>query len=556
MRAKRTVALALAGILSMAALAACGSSGGSSTTKSTSNGVLTVGMPNGPQTENNNPFLNSSAASSLGYRRMIYEPLAMWNEVTATDPAKPWLATKWEWSDNYRKLVLTIRDNVKWSDGQALTAQDVAFTFQLLKANPGLNIDSVPYTDIASAGNQVTLGFPGSQFVNQKKILEQLMVPKHIWSTVATPTTEVAKNPIGSGPFVLKTFTPQTVTLTAREGYWQDPPQVKEIRYTSYSDNNSQTTALATGACEWSFVFIPNYQQVYTSKDPAHYKLWFPAVLGVHALWFNTKNKPWDNAALRRAVSMVVNRNDIFTQGEAGYFYPVVDNVSGIPTPAGETFIAPEYKGKKVSIDVEGAKKLLTENGFSYSGNTLNDPAGKPVTITLTVPSGWSDYVTDLEIIKDNMSTLGIAATVDKANQDAWTKALDTGEFQAAMHWTNNGPTPYDIYENIMNGALLKPVGTGGINGNYGRYENPGATKALSEYANAPDETTRTKAMNTLQKIMVDDMPVVITSAANAGGEYSTKNWVGWPDEQNQYGPAQPTLENALDIVMRLKPAS
>jgi peptide/nickel transport system substrate-binding protein len=107
-----------------------------------------------------------------------------------------------------------------------------------------------------------------------------------------------------------------------------------------------------------------------------------------------------------------------------------------------------------------------------------------------------------------------------------------------------------------MNGALLKPVGTGGINGNYGRYENPGATKALSEYANAPDETTRAKAMNTLQKIMVDDMPVVITSAANAGGEYSTKNWVGWPDEQNQYGPAQPTLENALDIVMRLKPAS
>jgi peptide/nickel transport system substrate-binding protein len=48
----------------------------------------------------------------------------------------------------------------------------------------------------------------------------------------------------------------------------------------------------------------------------------------------------------------------------------------------------------------------------------------------------------------------------------------------------------------------------------------------------------------------------VITSAANAGGEYSTKNWIGWPDDANQYAPAQPTLENALDIIMRLKPAT
>ncbi|MEU7532317.1 ABC transporter substrate-binding protein [Saccharothrix sp. NPDC042600] len=552
MRLRRTSALAVAAALLFSAACSASNEGA----KSGGNGVLNVGMPNGPQTENNNPFLNSSAASSLGYRRLIFEPLAMVNEVKVTEPFKPWLATKWEWSDNYSKLKLTIRDGATWSDGKPLTAEDVAFTFELLKKNPGLNIEGVQYGDVAFAGDEVTLGFAKSQFVNQKKIMEQFVVPKHVWSAFSNPSTETLKDPVGSGPYVLKSFTPQTVTLTVRDKYWQDLPQVKEVRYTSYSDNNAQTTALATGASEWSFVFIPNYQAVYTSKDPQHYKLWFPPVLGVHGLWFNTKSKPWDNPVLRRAVNQVVNRDDIFLQGEAGYFYPKVDNITGIPTPAGESFIAPEFKGKTVSVDVDAAKKLLTENGFKFEGDKLKTPEGEQVTLKMTVPSGWSDYVTDLEIIKDNVAKIGIEATVDLQNADSWTKALDVGDFQAAMHWTNNGPTLYDIYQSIMDGALYKPIGTGGINGNYGRYESAEATKALQDYATAPDEKTRTEALYVLQRLHVKDMPVVITSAANGGGQYSTKNWVGWPDEANPYGPVQPTLENALDVVMHLKPAA
>src|SRR3954454_19747857 len=112
MRATRTAALALAGFLSLSSLAACGSGDKGGPSKSASNGVLNVGMPNGPQTQNNNPFLNTSAARSLGYARVIYEPLVMYNEVKTSDNTKPWLATKWDWSDNYHKLVFTIRDGV------------------------------------------------------------------------------------------------------------------------------------------------------------------------------------------------------------------------------------------------------------------------------------------------------------------------------------------------------------------------------------------------------------------------------------------------------------
>lgn len=555
MRVNRSVALALAGLLATAGLAACGS-GGKSSTKAGAT-VLNVGMPNGPQTNNSNPFVGSSAGASLGYRFMIYEPLVMTNQIRPADPGKPWLATKWEWSDNYKTLALTIRDGVQWSDGQPMTADDVAYTFQLLKSNAALNINAVPFGDITSSGSTVTVTFPSSQFVNQTKVLSQFVVPKHIWSAIKDPATDTDQNPIGTGPYVLKSFTPQTVTLTERtSGYWQPLPKVKEIRYTSYNDNNAQTTALANGSCEWSFVFISNYKAVYTSKDPEHNQLWFPPTLGAHGLWFNTQKKPWDNAALRRAVSMVINRDDIFNQGEAGYFYPKITSVTGIPTPAGDSFIAPDYKGQVQNVDVAGAKTLLTSNGFTFDGNTLKDPTGKPVTLTLSDPAGWSDYQTDLEIIKDNLSQIGISAKIDKANQDAWFKDVDTGNFEAVLHWTNAGATPYDMYQNIMDGALYKPIGTAGVGGNYGRYQNADATAALQQYANASDDATRTAALNTLQKIMVEQMPMVSLMAPNAGGEYLTTHWVGWPDDANPYAPAQPTQLNALDVVLHLTPAS
>jgi peptide/nickel transport system substrate-binding protein len=555
MRVNRPAAVAIAGVMALSALAACGSGGTS--TAAAPGGVLNIGMPNGPLTDNNNPFLPSSASTSLGYKYMIYEPLVMQNQVKPTDPGKAWLATRWSWNTNYTTLTATIRSGIKWSDGKPLTAADVAYTFSLLKKYPSLNINALPVSTTSSSGNTATINFSSPQFVDQYKILTQtFIVPQHVWSTIADPTTDTVKNPIGSGPYTLKSFTSQTVVLEERSSYWQHLPQIKELRYTSYNDNNAQTTALADGAAEWSFVFIPNAKAVYTSKDPVHNQMWFPPVLGVHGLWFNTTKAPLNNPALRKAISMVINRHDIFEQGEDGYFYPQVNNVTGIPTPAGNSFIAPQYANDNVSPNVAAAKQVLTSAGYTFSGSTLHDPSGKAVTFTLSDPSGWSDYQTDLAIIKDNLTQIGVNANIDKANEDAWTKNVDTGEFDAVMHWTNNGSTPYDIYESAMDGAQYKPVGTGGVNGDWGRFNDPQATAALKQYADATTNADRTAAMNTLQQIMVAQNPMVPTSAANAGGEYSTKHWVGWPSAANPYAPAQPTLPNALDIVLHLKPAT
>src|SRR6185436_5994592 len=168
MRTTRTVVLALASTLALAGLAACGESPNANNNQAAT--VLNVGMPNGPQTENNNPFLETSAAAHSGYRFQIYEPLMMWNPVKPADPMKPWLATKAEWSKDYTSVKVTIRDNATWSDGQKVTADDVAFTYNLLKKYPALNNQGVPYTDATVSGNVVTITMASSQFVSQQKV--------------------------------------------------------------------------------------------------------------------------------------------------------------------------------------------------------------------------------------------------------------------------------------------------------------------------------------------------------------------------------------------------
>ena len=555
MRTSRTIAAAVAGVLAATALTACSSSATTKTTGSTSSGVLNVGMPDGPQTDNNNPFLSSSAAANLGYRYMIYEPLVMTSSIDPSGPGTPWLATKWTWTNNYQTLTLNIRNGVTWSDGTPLTGADVAYTFNLMKSNAALNNFAINIGSATASGNTVTLTFPTSQYVYQDDILSQFIVPQHIWSGISNPTTNTIADPVGTGPYTLKSFTPQTITLSRRTSYWQALPAVSTIHYTSYSDNNSQTTALTSGACDWSYVFIPNPKVTYTAKDPADLQLWFPSTLGIDGLWINDAQAPFNSPALRQAMDLVINRQTIVTEGEDGYFYPLVTSVTGLPAPAGTPFLASQYAGQNEANSVAQAKSVLTQAGFKYSGSTLETAAGKPVTITVTDPAGWSDFDTDLTLIQSDFQSIGIATTINEDDANTWSTDIADGDFQAALRWTNSGATPYSLYEQIMDGALLEPIGTS-ANGNFGRFSDPAATAALQQYANASSASARTAALNTIEQIMVQQVPMVPIMAGNAGAEYSTKNWVGWPSASNPYAPPQPTLLNDLQVVLNLKPAS
>lgn len=553
------VAATVASLATVAALLACSPSSGaedatSSTAGATAGASLTVAKPDGPiTTEGNNPWVGDSSALKLGYANAIFEPLGIVNLVDPSADVVPWLASEITWSSDYTSVDLVARDGVTWNDGEPFTADDIAFTFELIRDTPALDTTALGIEDVTVDGDTVTLSFGSSMYIKQDKVLHRLIVPEHIWADVDDPTTFTNENPVGTGPYTLTSFTTQAVELTARDDYWGGELAVPTLYYVSYADNTALTTALASGEADWAQAAIPNVQEAYVDKDPEHNVYWAPAGLGVDMMFVNTTAKPFDDVAFRQAVNMVIDRAmhaEIAREGGV----PVLTSVTGLPTPAGDAYISPEFQGVEYSVDVDGARAVLEDAGYTWSGETLMDPDGEEVTFQLSVPQGWNDYVTGISLIADAVKPLGVTATVDTPDQDTWWSARAEGDFQAVLNWTDTGITPYDLYSDVMDQRFLKPVGES-ADFNFGRFDSPEATAALDTYATTTDDAERTEALATIQQIFVDQAPAMPVGTRPFITQYNTRNYVGWPSDDDPYTTADPTQPSAVLILTRLQAA-
>ena len=543
-------------LVAMGLVAAFAVTGCSATSNSApeSGASLTIAKPDGAiATESNNPWIGEASGVKLGYINAILEPLGIVNLISPSDPVKPWLASEITWSADYKAVTLVARDGVTWNDGEEFTADDIAFTFNLFKDNPELDTAALGITDVALDGSSVTISFAGSMFSKQDKVLHKLIVPEHIWEGVDDPATYENPTPVGTGPYVLSQFDTQSVELTARDDYWGGDLAVPTLFYVSYNDNTALTTALANGDADWAQAFIPNVQSAYVDKDPEHNVYWAAAGLAVDTMFVNTETKPFNDVAFRQAMNLVIDRDQYAEIAREGSV-PVVSSVTGLPTPVGDAFISAEYKDEDYKVDLAGAKKVLTDAGYTWISDVLTDPSGAPVTFTLSVPQGWNDYVTGISLIADAAKTLGVAAAVDTPDSDSWWEAKGTGDFQAILHWTDTGATPYDLYSDIMDGRWLKPLGES-ADFNFGRFDSPEATAALSEYTNAADDASRAAALETVQKIFVDEVPAMPVGTRPFIGAFNTRSYVGWPGEDNPYAPADPTQPTSVLILTELEAA-
>ncbi len=545
------------GVATALVLTGCSSSGGNDDDSSdgpTQGAALTIAKPDGAiATESNNPWIGDSSALKLGYVNAIYEPVGIVNVVNPSDEVRPWLASEIGWSDDYTSVTLTTREGVTWNDGEPLTADDIAYSYQILVDTPELDTAALGVTDVVTDGAQVTVSFATPMFAKQDKVLHRFVVPKHVWEEVSDPTTETNPDPVGTGPYTLTSFSTESVQLDARDDYWGGDLAVPTLYYVSYNDNSALTTALANGDADWAQAFLPNVQQAFVGEDPEHNVYWAPAGLGIDAMFVNTTKKPFDDLAFRQAVNMVIDREQ-HQQIAREDGVPLLSSVTGLPTPAGDPFISDEYVGEEYAVDVDGAKQILTDAGYAYDGDTLVGPDGEPVTFTLSVPQGWNDYVTGISLVSESVRSIGVKALVDTPDSDSWWAAKGTGDFDAILHWTETGATPYDIYSDTMDARWLKPVGEA-ADYNFGRFDSPEATAALDAYLAATTDEDRATAIATAQKIFVDEVPVMPIGTRPFITEFNTRNYVGWPSDDDPYVNADPTQPTAVLILTQLKPA-
>ena len=198
--------------------------------------------------------------------------------------------------------------------------------------------------------------------------------------------------------------------------------------------------------------------------------------------------------------------------------------------------------------------QLLSSDGYTETGGKWTKN-GQPIKFSIEDPSSYTDYATDAQLIATQLNAEGFDVSFDGVQATQWYNDYPVGNFDAIIHWSNQGPSPYDYFDYWLDASLSAPVGkTAG--GDYGRYDNPQAQAALAQYAGTDNTATQQQALNTLEGIVATQAPVIPLLYGAAWYEYSTKDYTGWPTQSNQYidpVPNSPYMEYTL---LHLSPAS
>ncbi len=527
-------------------LAACGGATAQGAKKQVPLSI--VGITNGDWPRNFNPYNPNVDSGSQG---MIYETLMFYNRLDGS--VKPWLAASQQLSSDATSVTYHLRPGVRWSDGQPFTSDDVLFTLDLLQKYSSLDVNGMwNYIKAVTAPDPstvvVTLKQPFSPILwylgGQTYIL-----PRHLWSSVkGDPSQYADANPVGTGPYVLSTFAPQNYTFVRNPHYWQPgKPVVTKLTFPAFNGNTSSELALDQGKIIWAGLYIPNIQQTYVNRDPAHNHYWFPASDTVY-LALNLARYPFNVLAVRQAISQAIDRNQLYKVGENG-FEPVA-HPTALLLPFQKDFLAPQYAGQTFTTDSSSAAQLLAGAGFTRGPDGIDvDKNGKKLAFNLNVVEGWTDWITDCQIIASNLKAIGIKVTVNVLNYDAYYSAMQAGKYDMSMSSLTPGPTPYYWYNAALNSANSAPIGQN-ANSNFERWQDATTDRLLNSFATTGDATVQKQAMEGIQQIMVQQLPIIPLTNEPYWYEYSTAHYTGWPDAQHPYATPAPYMAPDCEIVL------
>jgi peptide/nickel transport system substrate-binding protein len=541
LRNHRRFTALITAVLVTAGLAGCGSSGTHAASSSSSTGATLV-MESSPETSITqafNPFVSTQAAYGMGSDGLIYEPLYEFDLASPTIQY-PLLATSYAWSNGGKTITFTIRTGVKWNNGTPFTPADVVFTYDMLKANPAVNLDGLNMTSVTSSGNTVTLTFPTSEYANLENIAGTAIVPKAIWSSV-TPATFTDANPVGTGPFMLSTFTPQGFTLKKNPNYWQaSKVRVPKVYFPVYTSNTGALSALFTNQIDWTGNYIPGLQKDFVDTSPSTHHF-YEAAGATNALVPNLNTWPTNQLPVRQAISDAINRTLIASEGESGLEAPET-LTNGLTLPTYAAWSGPvASQTQSTTANPSAAEKVLENAGYTKGSDGYFQKNGQEVTLTLIDPAAYTDYASDDALIAQELRAAGINASFDGIATTTWNADVADGDFQLTLHWGNGSITPYQMYDNWLDSSLA----TGSnATGDYERLNDPAIDTDLAALAAAPTTAAQAQALVPLEDYVAANLPVIPTTTSADWFEYNSQHYTGWPSKSDPYESGQPSGQN------------
>ena len=396
----------------------------------------------------------------------------------------PWLAESWERSEDGLTWTFHLRQDVKFSNGRDLTADDVVWSFNRL-INPdtgsgnawrvggaGTVVEAVdPYT-VTFTTESVIASLPASIAANKSTAV---MAPESLEDdgTVSIP--------IGSGPFLIASVEGTTsLRLERNENYWQAGlPYLDAVDITPITDDTARDLALQGGETDWIFTISPqNYQ---TLVDDPNVVVGTSDRLSYDYFGLNLNRAPFDDVRVRQALATAIDREQICQFAFFGLCTPIQG-----PTGPGTPWYFPYAP---YDHDLDAARALLADAGVA-DGFTLQ----------IMTAIGFDETLRAAQVIQQQLADLNITVEIDNVEFSVWLDREASGDFDAFMlSWLGLTDVEDYFYLQQRTGQVF----------NFTGYSNPDFDALVDEGRTIDDFDARYAVYEQANQILVDDAPYI-----------------------------------------------
>jgi peptide/nickel transport system substrate-binding protein len=368
----------IAAALTVAGLAACGGGDGSGGSAGPG-GTVIVGMAS--DFSGLNPVTNSSIDTDQLIKYALYTPLVQYDADLAP---QPYLAESWEMHGD-TAVTFTLRDDVRWHDGEPVTAEDVKYTFDLAKTpETGSLIGSAYLGSVESAEvvDARTIRFTFTE--PHAQALEDFWwapVPKHLLD--GTAPTEMAnaafnRQPIGSGPFRFREWRANDRLVLERNDSFPEalggPPAAQRVVFRIVPEPATLLTELVTGGIQVDIPVQPD--QAGRIEDTGDLALHSFSGTKLFYVGWNNQRPPFDDAAVRRAMTHAIDRQEIIEASLEGY-----GSIATSTIPPWHEY-HPDIE--PLAYDPDRARELLEQAGWTDgNGDGVREKDGRPLRFRL-----------------------------------------------------------------------------------------------------------------------------------------------------------------------------
>ena len=434
-KGKRWLALLLCAAIAVGTLAGCGNNADTLTAQEQAAAQTdTVIVAMGPTSE---PEAGFDPAFGWGAGEHVHEPLIQSTlTVTNTDLTIGYdLATGYSASEDGLTWTVTIRDDAYFTDGEQLTAEDVAFTYNTVKASSSVN--DFTMLDYAEAADDTTVVFhmtrPFSIWPYTMAVVG--IVPEHAYDSAT-----YGANPIGSGRYMLEQWDRgQQVILTANPDYYGEAPEMQRVVILFMEEDAAFLAAqagqvdVAYTSATYSNETVEGYSlAAYASVDNRGINL--PAVpSGTDSEGRAAGNDFTADVLVRRAINIGIDRQEMIDNVLNGYGTPAYSICDQLPwyNEAAEVEYAPE-----------AAAALLDEAGWTMGGDGVRTKDGARAELNLLYSNGDSVRQALAADLANQLGELGIACTIEGVG---WDTAYDRALSEPLL-WGWGAHTPMELY--------------------------------------------------------------------------------------------------------------